>query len=126
MAYLGVIGTYQKKPTYRIPTRAWTDATRVIRSSTSQRAGFTYTPILGSVPSSNVAGYVRQGAVGVSRMVRIYRRDTGILLGSTYSSASGAFSFQLNGFAGEVFVIAFDDALAPDFNAQIYDRIVPA
>lgn len=56
---------------------------------------------------------------GVARTVRIYRRDTGALLGSVFSNAStGVYSFT-DDFAGEVQVVLLDDAAGAVENDQI-------
>jgi len=56
---------------------------------------------------------------GVFRMLRVYRRDTGALLGSTTSSATtGAYTFT-DDYAGEVQVILLDDAGGSIENDQI-------
>lgn len=61
---------------------------------------------------------------GVARNLRIYRRDTGALLGSTTSSpATGAYSFTV-AFAGEVQVILLDDLAGSVENDQIL-RVIP-
>ena len=121
MAYAGAIA---RQPTswYRKTTRTWTDATKVIRNTTQRTSGFAF-----GTTSSTVSGVVYQNSSPVVRTVRVYRRDNGDLLGTTTSDGSGNFSFKLNGYTGKVFVIAFDDiTAAPDYNAQIYDLVVPA
>jgi hypothetical protein len=56
---------------------------------------------------------------GVLRVLRIYRRDTGVLLGSTSSNAiTGAYSFS-DAFSGEVNVVMLDDAAGTIENDQI-------
>ena len=55
----------------------------------------------------------------VSRTVRVYRRDTGALLGETASSATtGAWTFT-TAHTGEVQVVMLDDALGTLENDQI-------
>lgn len=73
-----------------------------------------------------VSGVVRDSGLFVSRVVRAYDRATGEFLGETKSSPVDG-SFVLDGCGrSEVFVVAFDDNNAPDYNAIIYDRVVPA
>lgn len=56
---------------------------------------------------------------GVLRIVRVYRRDTGVLLGSATSNAiTGAYAFS-DAFAGEVNVVLLDDAAGTIENDQI-------
>ena len=115
---------HQPSDRYSKTTRVWTDATKVIRSTSRSTATFA-----SGVKSSVVSGLVFEGSTPVTRLVRVYRRDTGELLGTTNSVAGsgGSFSMQLNGYTGKVYVIAFDDITsAPDYNAQIYDLVVPA
>ena len=55
----------------------------------------------------------------VARTVRVYRRDTGALLGETNSSpTTGAYSVS-NAYAGEVQVVMLDDAAGTIENDQI-------
>ena len=122
MADLGSIGTLAGPAHYKVTTRTWTDATKRVRAFVGAIASFGY----GAVASS-VSGTVKENSVAAQRLVRVYRRDTGELLGAVTSDAAGVFSVPLNGFVGQVFVIAFDDTgTAPDFNAQIYDLVTPA
>lgn len=65
----------------------------------------------------------------VQRLVRIYRRDTGALVGSVLSNPStGAWSIDANS-AGEHFAIVHDSSANPPSggaeNALVYDRLVP-
>lgn len=85
-----------------------------------------------SVATSNTGhtklfGTVRTGAgAGVSRVVRVYSRSTGLLLGSTTSASDGTYTCPLYG--GEltsVFALALDDDPTPDYNAPIIDKQIP-
>lgn len=61
---------------------------------------------------------------GVARTVRVYRRDTGALLGSATSSAlTGVYTFT-DAYAGEVNVVLLDDAAGTIENDQIL-RTIP-
>lgn len=76
----------------------------------------------------SVSGTVKEGGVGVARVVRAYRRDTGEFVGETTSAGDGTFSLQ-SAHAGnrQIYVIALDAlGSAPDYNAQIFDLVVPA
>lgn len=56
---------------------------------------------------------------GIARTVRVYRRDTGALLGETISNPStGAYSITLD-HTGEVQVVMLDDAAGTVENDQI-------
>lgn len=78
-------------------------------------------------PSRRVSGTVSQNGSPVSRLVRVYCRDTGELLRFGYSNPStGEFSIHVGPFTGKVYVIAFDDTgTSPDYNAQILDLVNP-
>lgn len=85
-----------------------------------------------SVGTSNtghtkVVGTVRNGAgIGVARIVRVYSRATGRLLGDTTSASDGTYSCPLyGGELEQVFVLALDDDTAPDYNAPIVDHQMP-
>ena len=55
----------------------------------------------------------------VPRTIRVYRRDTGVLLGETQTSAvTGAYSLT-DAYAGEVQVVMLDDAAGSIENDQI-------
>jgi hypothetical protein len=75
-----------------------------------------------------VSGVVRDGdGNAAARMVRIYARTTGKLLGETVSDpADGAYAVLLRGDTGEVqrIVLADDDAEGVLYN-DIIDRILP-
>lgn len=68
----------------------------------------------------SVSGIIKDtNAAGVARTVRVYRRDTGALLGSTTSSSvDGTWSFT-DAYTGEVQVVMLDDALGTLENDQI-------
>lgn len=58
-------------------------------------------------------------ANGVSRLVRVHRRDTGEVLGQMYSDvSSGAYSITV-AYAGVVYVVMMDDAAGTLENDQI-------
>ena len=61
---------------------------------------------------------------GVVRTVRVYRRDTGVLLGATTSSfATGMYSFA-DAYTGEVQVVMLDNDAGAIENDQIL-RTIP-
>ena len=121
MADFGAVG-HQPHTTYKKTTRIWGDTSKVIRAVSSSLATFWF-----GNKTSAISGSVLENGAAVSRLVRAYRRDTGELIGSVTSSAGagGAFTIQLNGYSGQVYVIAFDDNVLPNYNAQIYDMVVP-
>lgn len=58
-------------------------------------------------------------ANGVSRLVRVHRRDTGEVLGQMYSDfSSGVYSITV-AYAQEVYVVLLDDAAGTLENDQI-------
>lgn len=69
---------------------------------------------------ATVSGTVKDtNATGVARIIRVYRRDTGALLGETTSSAvDGTWAFT-DAYTGEVQVVLLDDALGTLENDQI-------
>lgn len=76
----------------------------------------------------SVQGTVKEQGVFCRRLLRVYRRDNGALLASGYSDLPGSrFHISWSGYAGQVFIIAFDDlGINPDFNCQVYDLITPS
>lgn len=83
-----------------------------------------------TIGSSTV--YTLSGTVSVlgtptsGLVVRAYRRDNGAFLGEAVSAGGGAFSIKTVGYNGEVTVIAYDNTgVAPDYNAEIFDRVIP-
>lgn len=72
-----------------------------------------------------ISGTVSELGTPVARTVRAYRRDTGALIGETVSAADGTFSIDTSGYTGECYVIALDDNAGVDYNAKVFDRIVP-
>lgn len=69
-------------------------------------------------------GYVKEYGLPVSRTVRLYRRDTGILMDSTVSDTDGYY-YLTTTLSGEHFVVAFDDDIGDVFNALVADRLEP-
>lgn len=57
--------------------------------------------------------------------VLAYNRETGKLIGSAVSGANGRYSCHVNATKGsKIFMVCLDNAVAPDFEAQIIDRII--
>lgn len=57
--------------------------------------------------------------------VLAYNRETGKLIGSAVSGADGRYSCHVNATKGsEIFMVCLDNAVAPDFEARIIDRII--
>lgn len=81
----------------------------------------------GDITSAWVKGVVKQEGLFVVRKLRVYRRDTGVLLAEGRSNDGlGKFNISWEGYTGQVYVIVFDDAsLAPDYNAEIFDLVTP-
>lgn len=91
-------------------------------NSLNQAAYRTYTG-----PRKYLLGTVKESGVNVARLVRAYHRVTGQFLGETTSNATtGAFTLESMGWSDNCYVVAFDSlALAPDYNAVIYDLVIP-
>lgn len=81
---------------------------------------------------TTIVGYVTgvvydQSGNPCERSVRIYNRDTGLMLGSAMSdSVTGAFTVSIKSGAlgDELYAVALDDDAPPDINAVIADRII--
>lgn len=77
-------------------------------------------------PVKTIAGEVREDDVGVEgRLVRLYNRSTGELVGEFRSNGSGDFVIPAADPTARHFVVAFDDDISPDYNAKIYDNVIP-
>jgi hypothetical protein len=70
-------------------------------------------------------GYVTQESVPVNRVVRLYHRDTGELVGSTTSSGVGGYYYLDTTISEEHFIVVFDDDLGDNYNALILDKLLP-
>lgn len=77
--------------------------------------------------SPMISGTVMQGGVPCARTVRAYRRLDNQFLGEAVSDAgTGAFTINSRGRADHCYVVALDDLTGdPDFNAQIFDLVLP-
>jgi hypothetical protein len=75
-------------------------------------------------PTHYYNGYITQDALPVVRPVRLYRRDTGILVGSTTSNDLGYY-YLTTVISGEHFIVAFDDEAGVVYNAQVLDKLMP-
>lgn len=122
-AYPLAIGVCPDMPN-RIPVSQVTVATP---STVVSIAGAAYTNQKYTGARKFVSGTVKQNGVLVSRLVRAYHRKTGQVLGEAYSDATtGVFSIETVGLEDNCYVVALDDiAQTPDFNALIYDLVIP-
>jgi hypothetical protein len=91
----------------------------------------TVTPVLDSLniiieEGYYITGTVEEDGVFVERTVRLYKRSTGELVDEGISdSVDGGFSFIIPD-QTEHYVVALDDISdATDYNALIYDRVIP-
>lgn len=76
-----------------------------------------------AVASGTVYDAANQPSAGCR--VLAYNRKTGKLIGSAVSGADGRYSCHVNATKGsEIFMVCLDNAVAPDFEAQIIDRII--
>lgn len=76
-------------------------------------------------PGYYVGGYVTEEGVPAVRAVRSYRRDTGEFLGETTSSGVGGYFYLETSYSGAQYVVCVDDDAGLDYNALIYDSILP-
>lgn len=78
-------------------------------------------------PVTALSGTVKQNGTPVARTVRAYHRKTGKVLGETVSDGTtGAFSILAQGSTDYCYVVALDDlTAAPDYNAGIFDLVIP-
>lgn len=83
-----------------------------IRSNVSYARGKTFDPA---------------GRITANCRVFAYRRDTGERVGQAVSSQTGDYEMPLNATKGvELFMVCLDNDTAPDFEAQVIDRITVA
>lgn len=76
-----------------------------------------------AVASGTVYDAANQPSAGCR--VLAYNRETGKLIGSAVSGADGRYSCHVNATKGsKIFMVCLDNAVAPDFEAQIIDRII--
>jgi hypothetical protein len=61
----------------------------------------------------------------VSRTIRLYNRDTGLLLGSTTSSGDGYYYIETT-YSGSHYILALDDDEGTQYNLAVLDRMMPA
>lgn len=115
---LGAVGCATLLPTY-LPAVTVTPAAFSTRATLRNDAGLQTSPM--------ITGTVKQSGVAVARTVRAYRRLTGEVLGETVSDGStGAFSINARGKTDNCYVVALDDlTAAPDYNALIFDLVIP-
>lgn len=77
--------------------------------------------------NGQISGIVKlQGVPIADRIVRLYYRKNGVLIGSIKTDSTGTFQFLNLDPSDRYTVIAFDDTnTSPDFNAQIFDILTP-
>ena len=97
------------------------------RALTPTEVARLYNVAVSNTGHTKISGTVRDGAgVGVARVVRVYSRASGQLLGETTSASDGTYTCPLyGGELEEVFVVALDDDAPPDYNAAIIDKQIP-
>jgi hypothetical protein len=100
-------------------------AVQVTVPAFSTRATLRMEPALQTSPM--LTGTVKQNGTNVSRTVRAYCRLTGEILGEAVSDGTtGAFSINARGRTDYCYVVALDDLnSAPDYNAAIFDLVIP-
>lgn len=78
-------------------------------------------------PTYYFTGYVYEenNSNPVSRIVRIYNRDTGALIGSTTSSGNGYYYIETT-YSGSHYLVALDDDVGTQYNLAVLDRMTPA
>jgi hypothetical protein len=77
-------------------------------------------------PVKLIAGEVQENGVGVpGRLVRMYNRRTGDYVGEAVTNADGEFIIPAQDPNLPHFVVAFDDDESPNYNAKIFDRVMP-
>jgi len=76
-------------------------------------------------PGYYVGGYVTEEGSAVERTVRSYRRDTGAFLNETTSSGVGGHFYLETSYSGSQYVVCVDDDTGLEYNALIYDSIMP-
>ena len=97
------------------------------RALTSSDIARLYNVAVSNTGHTKMSGTVRSGAgVGIARVVRVYSRASGQLLGETTSASDGTYTCPLyGGELEEVFAVALDDDAPPDYNAAIIDKQIP-
>jgi hypothetical protein len=68
-------------------------------------------------------GFVKKNNQPVSRGVKLYRRDTGALVGYDTSRTSDGYYYLTTPSSGTHFIVAFDDDAGEEFNALILDKV---
>lgn len=83
---------------------------------------------MSSPMTSSVSGTVLLNAVPVANcVVRLYHRDSGLLVDRTLTDSVGAYNFtNLYGATDGYFAIAFDPAGGGQYDAVVHDFITPA
>lgn len=75
-------------------------------------------------PVKVLAGEVQEDSVPVAgKLVRVYNKRTGDYVGEAITDGSGVFSIPAQDPNLPHFVVAFDD---PEYNAKVYDNVMPA
>ena len=70
-------------------------------------------------------GFVYEKNTPVSRVVRVYDRSTGSLMGTDTSRSSDGYYYVTSTSSGTHFLVAFDDDAGDEYNALILDKVAP-
>jgi hypothetical protein len=99
---------------------------RAYRQNGSEAAQLRWQSIeFAPAPGYYVGGYVTEEGAPVVRTVRSYRKDTGAFLNETTSSGIDGYFYLETSYSGAQYVVCLDDPAGLDFNALIYDSILP-
>lgn len=83
-------------------------------------------PTVPAGPVKVLAGEVRENDIGVEgRLVRVYAKSTGDLIGEFRTASDGSFIVPVQDGAIPHYVVAFDDEAGDDYNAKIFDNVLP-
>lgn len=70
-------------------------------------------------------GFVYEKNTPISRVVRVYDRSTGSLMGTDTSRSSDGYYYVTSTSSGIHFLVAFDDDAGDEYNALILDKVAP-
>jgi hypothetical protein len=127
----GSIGTYQTLD-YGLTGSPWSGAAQPLTRTVSYARNLPtwandYRGLINIPVNGTISGTVKVNGTPVSQYwVRVYYRPNGLQARAGKTDASGNFAFTDLDPASHYFVMAFDDLnQAPDYNAQVFDLVMP-
>ena len=73
--------------------------------------------------TKNISGITRKDFVPLSKIVRLYDRETGILVRELLSNQDGSFTFESLSVSNKFYIVVLDQEPGSIYNAEVADHL---